>query len=222
MLASQFIIDTTRTALGAFVWLVCMIPIEGFASWILPTDMRFFAFASPFSDLNGRLKTGICVMLEGAPCQPGHFVCNVGHIPGPRVKDMLFTTSSALDIMHELDGDAPGFVSNVLCVVPDIAADCPEVFRRYGWGGIREINLSVWQSAEAAQAWYRKSTAHADILKRHRNGELDVFGNLLATLAPLRMQWQRRCASCKKYSEGFNEDSCSHCRYGKTYPIPRF
>merc|ERR1712061_803914 len=96
-----------------------MTPVKNFVTWILPTGLRVFAFPQPLSDLDGRLKLGLCMMLERDQSEPGHFVCNVGHIPGPCLQDQMLTVASSFDIMEELSGDATGLVANVLCLVPE-------------------------------------------------------------------------------------------------------
>merc|ERR1719330_1992018 len=107
--------------------------------------MRVSAFDAPISDLGGRLKVGACMMLEGDTTEPpGHVVCNVGHIRTDDWKDIEATVSASLHIMEELHATGSGFVSNVLCVVPNTSE-----FRAFGdfeWKSIREINLSVWSS----------------------------------------------------------------------------
>lgn len=219
LLALRWMFDCLRGCIAVCLWFAFMKPAQALTSRVLPSGLRFYAFPTPLSDLEGRLKVGACLMLEGEQVEPSHFVCNVGHIPGPQLGDMMLTAAASLDIMDELDGGAPGLIANILCIVPDVnPAHC---FCDCGWQSMREINLSVWQSAAAAQSWYYRSEAHADILAKHKGHGLKVFGNLLASLQPSRMQWQRRCQLCSSVVDGYASETCAYCP-GKTYPIPRF
>merc|ERR1711871_229276 len=182
------------------VWYAIVKPVEAFVSWILPTGLRCYAFESPITDLDGMLEIGVCLLLQGQQLEPGYVVCNVGHIPQAHFGDLRSTVRSSLEIMKELHSDAPGFVSNVLCVLPR-----PPRGQRgcctCKWDSVREINLSVWSKPEDAAAWYRSSREHKRIVADHQTGGLKVFGNLLASLEPTRLHWQRRCKRCAAVAE---------------------
>jgi len=159
-------------------------------------------------------------MLEGQEgAEPGHWVCNVGHIPGPDMRDTVLTASASWDIMAELDEGTEGFAANVLCIVPDLNPE--RCFCDWGWRSLREINLSAWRDRAAAQSWYLRSAAHANILAKHRKAGLNSFGNMLASLQPTGLHWQRRCQVCRGIAEGFDSGICPHCS-SATHVIPRF
>eukprot|EP00927_Polykrikos_kofoidii_P038961 TRINITY_DN3339_c1_g1_i1.p1 TRINITY_DN3339_c1_g1~~TRINITY_DN3339_c1_g1_i1.p1 ORF type:complete len:1071 (-),score=125.67 TRINITY_DN3339_c1_g1_i1:124-3234(-) len=218
-LSIRFIVDAARGSAAMLLWYIITRPAEAFVSWMLPADLRVFAFEAPLRDLAGDLKLGVCLMLEGGQYEPGHVVCNVGHIPRAIFEDVRATVSASLDIMDELRVDTPGFVSNLLCVVPDV--NKPRSMFDLEWLSMREINLSVWESHEAAMKWYRESAAHSSILEAHHRGGLKGFGDLLMSLKPISVRWQRRCRTCAGLVEGIGSQQCPRCR-GNTYAVPMF
>ncbi|CAJ1361466.1 unnamed protein product, partial [Effrenium voratum] len=149
--------------------------------WLLPGRLRVLAFEAPIDDLDGFLDVGVCLMLAGEDAEPGHVVCNVGHLPTADDGDLRATVRSSLKIMEELAGvpacqgagsllPAPGFVANVLCVLPKSGPR--RLSLSPSWQSIRQVNLSVWTSDEHATAWYKQSRAHASILAQHAQGKL--------------------------------------------------
>lgn len=217
--ASLYLLDNLRVLIGLFLWFLCSRPAQAFVSWVLPTELKVYAFEMPLTDLDETLEMGVCFIKSGEQVEPGYVVCNVGHIPRGYVHDARATVHASLEIMRELEVDAPGFVSNVLCVLPSV--DKHRGCFSCAWRSLRQVNLSVWRSAEDAASWYRRSTAHAHIMNMHRKGELKTFGNLLASLTPSRLHWQRRCQVCSSIAEGLHADHCSSCG-GKTFEIPVF
>eukprot|EP00933_Yihiella_yeosuensis_P022571 TRINITY_DN17767_c0_g1_i2.p1 TRINITY_DN17767_c0_g1~~TRINITY_DN17767_c0_g1_i2.p1 ORF type:complete len:124 (-),score=22.78 TRINITY_DN17767_c0_g1_i2:44-415(-) len=113
----------------------------------------------------------------------------------------------------------PGFVANLLCVIPRPGRRKNPLLP--GWSSIREVNLSVWKDEEAAADWYRKSKAHASILRDHQQGKLRTFGNLLMTMEPTKVAWQRRCRICAAVANGLQADRCPKCS-GPTFDMPPF
>eukprot|EP00439_Symbiodinium_sp_Y106_P062413 s2212_g9.t1 len=149
------------------------------------------------------------------------------------------TVRSSLKIMEELSGvkaalrtkevqvaahpPADGFVANLLCVLPKPGR---RGIVHPGWQSVREVNLSVWSTEEAAVSWYRQSDAHAAILSQHKEGKLRklvprTFGNLLLTLNATKVAWQRRCKACATVVEGFAQGRCHRCG-AATYDLPAF
>eukprot|EP00927_Polykrikos_kofoidii_P000789 TRINITY_DN10301_c0_g1_i1.p1 TRINITY_DN10301_c0_g1~~TRINITY_DN10301_c0_g1_i1.p1 ORF type:complete len:1205 (+),score=185.24 TRINITY_DN10301_c0_g1_i1:80-3694(+) len=168
---AQFLVNTVRAFLGMMLWNIFGQLLEKLTSWVLPTGLRNYAFEAPIDDLGGRLQVGICLHLEGERVEPGHVVCNVGHLPTADLDDIRETVRTSLDIMEELGGvrekdPAPGFISNLLCVVPETAK--PRPIFGVGWRTLKEINLSVWSSKEAAATWYRGSAAHTTAMRMHQ------------------------------------------------------
>ncbi|CAK0839449.1 unnamed protein product [Prorocentrum cordatum] len=226
---AHFLVDNCRTLLALLLWRAAGKPLEAAVSALLPTGLRVWAFEAPIDDLGGQLRAGVCLMLRGAQAAPGHVVCNVGHLPTADVGDVRATVKASLDIMRELGGldgrgpPAPGFVGQLLCVVPEVGAAGGPMLG-VNWRSVQEINLSIWSSPEAAAEWYRGSPAHAGIVAAHAGhgpGRLRTFGNLLLSLKPLRVSWQRRCRACAGVAEGLDADRCPSCD-GSTFPLPAF
>ncbi|OLP83774.1 Ankyrin-2 [Symbiodinium microadriaticum] len=233
-----FLIDNFRSLVAMAVWSFLGRPLERLVTWMLPGRLRVFAFEAPIDDLGGLLQAGVCLMLEGSSLagspSPGHVVCNVGHLPTADDEDLRATVRSSLKIMEELSGvkaalrtkevqvaahpPADGFVANLLCVLPKPGR---RGIVHPGWQSVREVNLSVWSTEEAAVSWYRKSDAHAAILSQHKEGKLRTFGNLLLTLNATKVAWQRRCKACAAVVEGFAQGRCHRCG-AATYDLPAF
>eukprot|EP00929_Paragymnodinium_shiwhaense_P006829 TRINITY_DN110795_c0_g1_i1.p1 TRINITY_DN110795_c0_g1~~TRINITY_DN110795_c0_g1_i1.p1 ORF type:complete len:980 (-),score=65.73 TRINITY_DN110795_c0_g1_i1:160-3099(-) len=228
---AQWLADTGRAVLGMVLWHLLSQPLEVFVSWILPRGLRVMAFEAPIDDLGGRLDAGVCLFLRSTGSdEPGYVVCNVGHLPTADLNDVRSTVRASLDCMEELGGyrpslshsgsdAAPGFVANILCVLPEQGrgVSCGGM----NWASLREVNLSLWATDDAAADWYRSSRAHGDIMRQHRQGALRTFGNLLLSLEPKRLQYQRRCQSCSAVSEGRESDVCTTCS-AKTFAMPVF
>jgi len=233
-----FLIDNFRSLVAMAVWSFLGRPLERLVTWMLPGRLRVFAFEAPIDDLGGLLQAGVCLMLEGSSFaespSPGHVVCNVGHLPTADDEDLRATVRSSLKIMEELSGvkaalrtkevqvaahpPADGFVANLLCVLPKPGR---RGIVHPGWQSVREVNLSVWSTEEAAVSWYRQSDAHAAILSQHKEGKLRTFGNLLLTLNATKVAWQRRCKACATVVEGFAQGRCHRCG-AATYDLPAF
>ncbi|CAK9034104.1 unnamed protein product [Durusdinium trenchii] len=229
----QFLLDNIRSLFALLVWSTLSQPLVRLVTWLLPGQLRVLAFEAPIDDLGGQLDVGVCLMLDNGRGQaeklaPGHVVCNVGHLPTADADDLRATVHSSLKIMEELSGvslpgdmqgtPAPGFVANLLCVLPK-SARRPWLINP-NWQSLREVNLSVWASSEDAQAWYRQSQAHAAIVAQHAQGKLRTFGNLLMTLQPLRVAWQSRCRACASLAEGL-ATRCPSCG-ARTFELPSF
>lgn len=236
----QFLVDNARAILAMAIWGTIGRYMQNIVSWILPAGLRVYAFEAPVDDFGGRLRTGVCLMLEGEQAKPGHIVCNVGHLPTADLEDIRSTVKHSLDIMRELSGSndgrnhssdactreshpshVPGFIANVLCVIPENGGG--QSYLGVDWCCMRQINLSVWDDQASAGAWYRGSEAHAAVLKEHQGGPggLRTFGNLLLSMNPLRVAWQRRCRACSAVAEGREADQCPRCG-ASTFPIPAF
>lgn len=221
-----FLLDSTRAMLATAFWQLVSRPLERLVTRMLPTGMRVFAFEAPLDDMDGRLDTGVCLFLSGSSDEPGHVVCNVGHMPTADPEDLRTTVRSSLRIMEELhtgdgtcDYGTEGFVANLLCILPASRAVTPIL--GLSWQSVREVNLSVWKSKEAAAAWYRNSAAHAEVLHEHAAGGLKTFGNLLMSLDATKVSWQRRCGMCAAVVQGLHVDTCPRCE-GRTFPMPAF
>lgn len=215
----QSVLDLVRGHFALVLWYLLARPLEALVSWLLPTDLRVYACESPVCDMGGRLHVGVCFVMPGAQKEPGYLVCNVGHIPGSHWNDARATVTATLDIMNELDAGVPGFVSNILCVVPEYRPNRSSL--EVAWTWMREINISLWESPEAARDWHAASQAHASILQKHQNGHLHVFSDLLMSWVPQAVSWERRCVCCKRPAAGLSTDTCPKCG-GKTIPIPAF
>jgi len=233
---AQFLVDNARAIIAMAIWGTIGRYLRNIVSWMLPAGLRVYAFEAPIDDFGGHLRAGVCLMLEGEQTKPGHVVCNVGHLPTADLEDIRSTVKHSLDIMRELSGrqdhsglctrelhhsQVPGFIANVLCVIPECGGG--KSYLGVDWSCMRQINLSVWSDQASAGAWYRGSEAHAAVLKEHQGGPggLRTFGNLLLSMSPLRVAWQRRCRACTAVVEGLETDQCSRCA-GPTFPIPAF
>jgi len=236
----HFLVDNARALIAMAVWSTIGRYLQNIVSWILPAGLRVYAFEAPVDDFGGRLRAGVCLMLEGEQSKPGHIVCNVGHLPTSDLEDIRSTVKHSLDIMRELSGNSsgqnhgsdaqtreqhsshvPGFIANVLCVIPESGGR--KSYLGVDWCCMRQINLSVWSDQASAGAWYRGSEAHAAVLKEHQGGPggLRTFGNLLLSMSPLRVAWQRRCRACSAVAEGLEADQCPRCG-ASTFPMPAF
>ena len=80
---------------------------------------------------------------------PGFFVCNVGYVDATHeagLSDLQRTMNATRDIWNEFRSEAPGLISNVVCLFPSLS----------GTRLAREVNLSAWTSEEAAGEWYSR------------------------------------------------------------------
>merc|ERR1719456_1316666 len=101
--------------------------------------------------------------------------------------------NSVRDIWGEFkEPNLEGLIGNAVALFPNLQGDAVA----------KEINLSAWESTEAAHKWYVESKGHSSIMRQHTGGYLRTFGNLLASLvpsAPVRMQ--DRCRVCGRLVE---------------------
>jgi len=112
-----------------------------------------------------------------------------------------------------------GLVSNIIMVFPNVKRQ----------GVLKEVNLSAWESDEAAYEWYVKSPGHQDTLLQHTSGMFQTFGNLLCSLehqSSTSFEYEDRCKQClrpvpaPKLGEP-PPTSCSACG-GPTFNYPLF
>eukprot|EP00747_Dinoflagellata_sp_TGD_P015596 gnl/TRDRNA2_/TRDRNA2_124445_c2_seq1.p1 gnl/TRDRNA2_/TRDRNA2_124445_c2~~gnl/TRDRNA2_/TRDRNA2_124445_c2_seq1.p1 ORF type:complete len:522 (+),score=68.33 gnl/TRDRNA2_/TRDRNA2_124445_c2_seq1:119-1567(+) len=153
---------------------------------------------------------------------PQFFVCNVGYIAESRsrgMNDMQRTMNALREVWQEFkQPDMRGLVSNVVCVFPQLESQV---------NCAKEINLSAWEDQQAAHEWYVKSPGHRYVMQQHSGGYLQTFGNLLASLEPLRpIRYQDRCRHCARLVESrvAGHRAPRHCGVcgGPTFRYPLF
>jgi hypothetical protein len=87
---------------------------------------------------------------------------------------------------------------------------------------IREVNLNVWETEDAAMEWYKKNDFHKEVVKMYYNGGLSSFSAMIASLPvnqdrPIR--WDVRCRNCRLMVQGPDPKICPYCRE-KILPMP--
>merc|ERR1712157_289314 len=94
-------------------------------------------------------------------------------------------------------------------------------------GVLKEVNISAWESEQAAYEWYAQSPGHQDVMMKHTSGMLQTFGNMLASLKPrTSFRYQDRCKQCARIVESAKlgeppPERCDFCG-GQTFQYPLF
>lgn len=216
--------DLHRLLFVALVWQTVLKPMQVLVDLFMPEELRVFGMAIPFFDLGDNVDLGVAAYFAPPAVlhsqkAPEHFVCNVGHIDIKHPKgtaDFQQTMNALQDVWTEFKSPSvKGLVANVVCVFPRLA----------GTSFAKEINLSAWHSADDAQAWYKRSIGHAEVLRRHSSGGLGTFGNMLASLQPCDgVRHQDRCRECARLVDSgqFGKRAPSRCEAcgGKPYGYP--
>lgn len=103
---------------------------------------------------------------------------------GDDIHDFMTVGYSTQKIMQSLLDDPKagenGFVADVVALFPSVGGRCYMLYVRRRFVNVyvyticqlykqcvREINLSAWESNEAAMKWYKQSDAHNDIVKKY-------------------------------------------------------
>jgi len=222
--------DQIRAFTMTVLWKLLVNPVSGLANFILPEELCVYAMEIPIFDLGKGVDLGVAAHFvpparkgEVPPedRKPNYFICNIGHIDTAHeggLNDLQRTMNTVRDCWTEFkQPDVKGLVSNVVCVFPTID----------GTTFSKEINLSSWESQEAAHEWYKESKGHQNILAQHTGGHLRTFGNLLASLKPSQeVRHQDRCRRCSRLveSETLGERAPPRCTVcgGKTFRYPFF
>lgn len=217
--------DLFRTGCGTLVWLSVMRPVRWLVSMVLPEELTVYGNGIPVFDLGDNVDLGVAAYFAPPDALtktkgPEHFVCNIGHIdsshPGG-MGDVQMTMNALRDVWTEFKKPTKGLLANFVCFFPRLG----------GTTFAKQINLSCWQSEADSIAWYSKSGGHASIMRQHAGGNLQTFGNLLATLKPHgKIRHQDRCSVCARLveSEQIGEHAPKRCKFcgGAAYGYPYF
>jgi len=217
LIGQQALWDQTRTAFCTLGWKAVIMPLIWIINYILPNETLVYACTIPIFDLGDNVDLGVAAYFAPQAAKrskdpnsgkPDFFVCNVGHIDHTHqagLSDMQYTMNALGACWSEFKKpEVKGMIANVVAVFPHIS----------GTTFAKEINLSAWESAQAAHEWYTSSEGHARVMKQHSGGLLRTFGNLLASLKPVgNLRHQDRCSRCARLveAETLGDRAPSHC-----------
>lgn len=210
-IGTQALWDQFRSFTLTLLWKAVVYPLAWACNRTLPRELRVFAMDIPVFDMG---DLGVAAMLCPGDALPKYVVCNVGHIDLQQpagMSDMQRTMNTVRDVWGELRGRS-GLIANVVCLFPRLGSVA------------KEVNLSAWESKEAARDWYMSSEGHNNIMRQHTSGYLRTFGNLLSSLEPRMLRHQGRCSRCARVVEaevGRAPDHCGVCG-AKTFQYPGF
>ena len=87
----------------------------------------------------------------------------------------------------------------------------------------KQLNLTAWESEQAAHDWYVHNEDHVEIVSMHRSGLLQSFACMLSQLtAPRPIAYQNRCPACAALVAGYPRNRhCGQCG-AAVRPMPFF
>ncbi|CAK9017280.1 unnamed protein product [Durusdinium trenchii] len=212
--------------LGAMIWQVGQGLFKMLINGVMPQELQFYAPWLPFFELGEDVDVGVAAYY--APKEalkskvgPHHFVCSVRHLDPSHAegqRDLQLQQNTVRDMWLKCkDTTAGGLVANVNCFFPRLS----------GSTHCKEINLSGWVSADAADAWKKQHGSLPGGQGPNSRGQMRTMGSMEAILTPHgEIRHQDRCSSCARLSESatLGEKAPERCKFcgKKNFGYPFF
>eukprot|EP00913_Durusdinium_trenchii_P031072 g29097.t1 len=173
--------------LGAMIWQVGQGLFKMLINGVMPQELQFYAPWLPFFELGEDVDVGRGERVAAyyAPKEalkskvgPHHFVCSVRHLDPSHAegqRDLQLQQNTVRDMWLKCkDTTAGGLVANVNCFFPRLS----------GSTHCKEINLSGWVSADAADAWKKQHGSLPGGQGPNSRGQMRTMGSMEAILTP--------------------------------------